>query len=119
MGAVVGKPASLVCFVNDSSKKSPHKPGQYLGSKSVINVEGGVIAELGSQLSYSSKNIPGSSTGTEFVYIPNISPVQKEQNEGSHELKTQCLFVEPAKENLSGGDFVYYVSNLNGQNMTT
>ena len=118
MGAGVGKPASLVS-VDHGSKKPPHKPGQHPGSMSVIKVEGGVIAELGSQISYSSKHIPGSSTGTDFVYIPDVSPIEKKQNDDSHELMTQCLFVEPAKGNLSGGDFVYYVSNLNGQNMTT
>ena len=120
MGVILGKPSS-VTFVDDSIKadrKGQSKPYQYFGSKAVIKVEGGTIVDLGSQGCHHDKNIPGSSTGTEFTYIPNFSTVKRKQHENSHESTAQFLFVEPAKENEGGGDFVYYVSNLNGQNVT-
>ena len=79
----------------------------------ILKVDGGFIADL----SKNTVNIPGFSTGTQFSYIPNLIATRKDETDDDHEKVANCLFIEPAAENNDRGEYVYYVSNLNNNNI--
>ena len=117
MGIVSGKSSTLSVESYEKRAAADKKKGETItentGSMQIIKVDGGIIANLSKN---TAEDIPGFSTGTQFSYIPNVPLATIKENKISEvsENSEHCLFVQPGSENGDRGEFVYYVSNENG-----
>lgn len=95
-------------------KQSPEMNGliddpnrQYVGN--ILNIAGGTITE---SLVGNETQLKGISTGTEYTYFPDVLSSRLIDAGDSTETGAYCSFVQPAIENTTRGNFVYYVSKI-------